>query len=176
VQKLFSAINARRKISLERFIYALGIRQVGEATAKRLARSYQSLDAFLGKAQFDDLIMIEDIGPSVAKDIMSFLQEPHNQAELKALLTEITVLEAEKIEAIASPIAGKTVVFTGKLEKLGRAEAKAMAERLGAKVASAVSAKTDFVVAGADAGSKLKAALELKVKILSEDEWLSFIS
>ncbi len=185
VDKLFKAIDARRTIGFERFIYALGIRQVGEATAKKLAAQYATLDdlraAMASAAQPEsearmDLLNIEDIGPSVAGDIIAFFNEPHNQDVLRDLAQLLTITPYNKPKAGNSPVAGKTVVFTGTLATIGRNEAKARAEQLGAKVASAVSAKTDYVIAGEDAGSKLTKARELGVTVLSEAEWLTLIS
>ena len=183
-KNLFDAIRSRRAIALDRFIYALGIRQIGEATAKRLAGTYGSLDrliAAMGEAQdrdseaYADLTNIEDIGPSVADDLLGFFAEKHNQDVLRDLQSLLTVETYERPRAVDSAVAGKTVVFTGTLEKMSRNEAKARAESLGAKVAGSVSAKTDYVVAGEDAGSKLKKAKELGVNVLSEDEWLELI-
>jgi DNA ligase (NAD+) len=183
-KKLFEAIAARRNVRLDRFIYALGIRHVGETTARLLARNYGSAGAFLkamraaGKDRegevFAELDNIEQIGPAVAEAIADFFAEKHNIDVVEDLLREVT---PEPLEAIdqASPISGKNVVFTGTLEKMTRSEAKASAERLGAKVAGSVSKNTDYVVAGPGAGSKLKNATELGVKILSEDEWLKLI-
>jgi DNA ligase (NAD+) len=183
--KLFRAIAGRREIPLDRFIYALGIRHVGETTAKLLARAFGNIDTFRsamstarqgkdGEA-FRELDAIEGIGETVALSIVEFFAEPHNVAVVDALLREVRPLPLPAI-AKSSPVAGKTVVFTGTLERLTRNEAKAQAERLGAKVSSSVSKKTDYVVAGADAGSKLKNARELGVTVLSEDEWLRLIS
>ena len=182
--KLFGAIEARRNIRLDRFIYSLGIRHVGETTAKLLARNYGTAEAFLkamkeaagnreGEA-FAELDNIEQIGPAVALAIADFFAEPHNVAVVEELLKEV---RPEPLEAIdhASPISGKTVVFTGTLEKMTRSEAKARAERLGAKVAGSVSKSTDYVVAGPGAGSKLKNAEALGVQVLTEDEWLKLI-
>ncbi len=173
VQNLFEAIEQRRTIALNRFIYALGIPQVGEATAKRLASSYGDLDS-LKKAQHDDLTAIEDIGPRVAEDIIQFFAEEHNQKVLTDLENQLTI-ESYAAPTSNSPVAGKTVVFTGTLETVSRQEAKAKAESLGAKVSGSVSKKTDYVIAGADAGSKLKNAKELGVTVLSEEEWLKLI-
>ncbi|MCE9506887.1 MAG: NAD-dependent DNA ligase LigA [Alphaproteobacteria bacterium] len=181
VKNLLEAIEERRTISLERFIYSLGIRQVGQATAKKLAQHYQNLDHLLSQmkecrdregAAFQSLLGIEDIGPSVAEDIVGFFAEPHNQHAVKDLQRELTVKDFERSKTVHSPVTGKTVVFTGKLLKMSREEAKAQAEALGAVVASSVSKNTDYVIAGEDAGSKLKKATELGVKVLSEDEWL----
>ena len=171
-------------IKLDRFIYALGIPHVGEITGRLLARAYGSIEAFrdamlaaasdrAGEA-YAELDNIEGIGPTVAEAIADFFGEPHNVEVVDELLREV---RPEPLEAIdhASPISGKTVVFTGTLEKMTRPEAKARAERLGAKVAGSVSKKTDYVVAGPGAGSKLKDAERLGLKVLSEDEWLALI-
>lgn len=171
-QKLFAAIDARRTISLERFIYALGIRQVGQATAKRLAAHYRTLDALMGDLHLDDLIGIEDIGAVVATDIMAFFAEDHNRDIVMRLQAELTVMDYNPPRITEGPFTGKTVVLTGTLTQMGRAEAKAKLESLGAKVAGSVSAKTDYVIAGMDAGSKLKKARELNVSVLSEDEFI----
>jgi DNA ligase (NAD+) len=185
-QKLFDAIEARRTISLSRFIYALGIRQVGEATARLLARHYLTLDAWrlamqAAAADHDgeawrQLTAIDQIGPAVAGDIADFFSEDHNRRALDDLVGQLRHVEAfAAVTDISSPVAGKTVVFTGSLQTLSRDEAKARAQELGAKVAGSVSAKTDYVVAGADAGSKLTKARDLGLTILTEDEWLSLI-
>ncbi len=179
-KNLFEAIEKRRTIAFDRFIYALGIRQVGEATAKKLAGQYGTLEvmrAEMAKAQIigsdarGDLLNIEDVGPSVADDLLGFFAEDHNREILDDLAHELTILPYERPLAVDSPVTGKTVVFTGTLTTMTRAEAKARAESLGAKVAGAVSKKTDYVVAGEDAGSKLKAARELGVEVLSEEAW-----
>ncbi|MBM3565325.1 MAG: NAD-dependent DNA ligase LigA [Alphaproteobacteria bacterium] len=179
---LMAAIEARRSISLARFIYALGIPQVGEATGKRLARHYGGFkgwwDAMRAAADpesdaYRDLTAIEDIGPSVAADLVEFAAEKHNRDAVADLAREVAVEDFVQPKAIKdSPIAGKTVVFTGTLTAMSRDEAKALAERMGAKVAGSVSAKTDLVVVGADAGSKAKKARELGVKTIDEDEWM----
>ncbi len=174
-KNLFAAIDARRTIAFNRFIYALGIRQVGEATAKRLAGVYGDL-AHLKQAERDDLLAIEDIGPAVADDILGFFAEPHNQEVLAGLEAQLDIQPYEMPQIGDSPVAGKTVVFTGTLEKMSRQEAKAKAETLGAKVSGSVSKKTDYVIAGADAGSKLKKAQELGVEVLSEEDWLALIA
>lgn len=169
-RKLLDAIERRRRIPLDRFIYALGIRQVGETTAKLLARHYRSVGAWKqameeivrhpdGEA-YHELTNISQIGPSVAEDIARFFAEEHNREALEDLLTEVTVEDFTRPAAAASPIAGKTVVFTGSLEKMTRQEAKSRAEALGANVAGSVSKKTDYVVVGADAGSKAAKAKE----------------
>jgi DNA ligase (NAD+) len=171
-RKLFDAINKRRIISLERFIYALGIRQVGQATAKRLASHYLSIHALLEPLDHDALIEIEDIGPAVAKDIIAFFSEDHNREIIERLLNEITVEDYVPPQTVDSVFGGKTIVLTGTLTQMTRAEAKAKLENLGAKVSGSVSAKTDYVIAGLDAGSKLKKAQELNVPVLSEDEFI----
>ena len=174
------AIETRRKIPLERFINALGIRFVGEANARLLARHYTSLAAWreaMEKAQHGDaealaeLASIDGIGPKVAEAILEFFAETHNRAVLDDLARQVQVQDAAGAATGASPLGNKTVVFTGTLERMSRAEAKATAEALGAKVAGSVSAKTDYVVVGADAGSKAKRAAELGVTILNEDQW-----
>jgi DNA ligase (NAD+) len=184
VEKLLAAIGQRRKIALDRFIYALGIRQVGEATAKLLARNYGSLKALraaMKDAQAEDseafreLDNIEGIGPSMAADIVGFFGEPHNIEALDDLASEVEIENAKLPTVSGSKVAGKTVVFTGSLETMTRDEAKARAETLGAKVAGSVSKKTDYLVVGADAGSKAKKAAELGVTTLTEQEWLALI-
>jgi len=184
VKNLIAAIEARRRISFDRFIYALGIRQVGQATAKKLALHYETLPRLRSEMQaamdgdsaaFQSLIAIEDIGPAVAKDIISFFNDAQQMAAVDDLAAELEILPHSRPQATDSPVAGKTVVFTGKLARLGREEAKAQAEALGAKVAGSVSKNTDYVVAGEEAGSKLKKAADLGVTVLSEDEWLALI-
>jgi DNA ligase (NAD+) len=180
-KNLFAAIDARRTIGLDRFIYALGIRHVGETTARLLARSYGTLEAFLTAMReaargrdteaFADLDSIGGIGEVVAAAIAEFFAEPHNIEVVEALLEHVTVTPLPSVDT-ASPVAGKTVVFTGALERMTREEAKAMAERLGAKVSGSVSRKTDLVVAGPGAGSKLKSAQGFGVEVIDEAEWL----
>ncbi|MEE8352735.1 MAG: NAD-dependent DNA ligase LigA [Rhodospirillales bacterium] len=181
---LFAALRQRSTISLDRFIYALGIHQVGQANARLLAKQYGSMSGWriqMDAAQdrdgdaFADLTNIDGIGPSVADDLLAFCAEDHNRDVLDDLGNLLTVEDFEAPDVGSSPIAGKTVVFTGSLETLSRAEAKVRAESLGAKVAGGVSKKTDYVVVGADAGSKAKKAAELGVATLSEDEWLALI-
>ncbi|MBK8211177.1 MAG: NAD-dependent DNA ligase LigA [Rhodospirillales bacterium] len=181
---LLAAIEARRQIPLDRFIYALGIRQVGQATAKLLARHYRSFAAWrAGMTEaadpasdaYRDLAAIDGIGPSVAADLVAFFAEPHNNGVLDDLLAEVTVQDFAGTAGGGGALAGKTIVFTGTLMQMTRSEAKARAEALGANVAGSVSKKTNFVVAGADAGSKAKKATDLGVATLSEDEWLALI-
>jgi len=184
VGKLYAAINERRSIALHRFIYALGIRHVGETTAKLLARSYGTYEAFAAAMQeaaplsgeaWNDLNAIEGIGEIVARAIVEFYKEPRNVEVINALVAEVTPQEAEQPVTSGSPVVGKTVVFTGALEKFTRDEAKARAESLGAKVAGSVSKKTDILIAGPGAGSKLDKAKELGVQTMDEDEWLALI-
>lgn len=183
-QNLFEAINNRRNISLDRFIYALGIPQIGQVTSRLLARHYGSLvnlqsqilvaQEVEGEA-WNDLLSLEGIGLNMAKDVVQFFAVPHNLEILKNLLIEIQILDYQPIELTESEISGKTLVFTGSLTSMSRAEAKAQAERLGAKVTSAVTAKTDLVIAGEDSGSKAKTAAALGVKIIAEKDWLSLL-
>lgn len=183
-KNLWAAIEKRRTISLDRFIYALGIRQIGESTAKRLAATYETIQTLMGAMQaaqnresesYAALLNIEDVGSSVAGDLLDFFAEPHNIQILNDVLGQVTVTDYIRPKVLDTPVAGKTVVFTGSLVKMTRAEAKSRAETLGAKVAGSVSAKTDYVVAGEDAGSKLTKARELNVTVLTEDEWLNLI-
>ena len=178
---LIAAIAERRTIALERFIYALGIRQVGQATARLLAKTYGTLAdwrAAMAAAQdrageaWTELNDIDGIGPAVAEDILAFTHEDHNRAVLDDLEALLDVQPFEQ-PAADSPVAGKTIVFTGTLEKMTRAEAKARAEALGAKVAGSVSAKTDLVVAGPGAGSKARKAAELGIETIDEDGWIA---
>ncbi len=180
VDNLKKAIAARRQIPLDRFINALGIRFIGETNARLLARHYQSLDvwraAMTRAAEGDaearaELDNIDGVGPKVAEAIYEFFVEAHNLEVLGDLAEEVDVEELAPPAGPTSPLAGKTVVFTGSLETMTRAEAKATAEARGAKVAGSVSAKTDYVVVGADAGSKARKAAELGVTVLSEAEW-----
>jgi DNA ligase (NAD+) len=183
VRNLFGAIEARRRIALERFIYALGMRHVGETTALALARGYGSWDAFhdacLKVAKDDEeaiaeMDALDQIGDTVIKAIAAYFGESHNRGIVERLTRQVTILDAEKPKS-NSAIAGKTVVFTGSLEKMTRDEAKAMAERLGAKAAGSVSKKTDYLVAGPGAGSKLAEAKKHGVAVLTEDEWLKLV-
>ncbi len=183
-EKLFAAINAKRSIPLDRFIYALGIRQIGTATAKLLAKTYGEWAAFekamheaanIESEAYAQLNAKDGIGASMIEDLTAFFAEPHNTKAIKALLAEVAPAKWQFAPEVQSAITGKTIVFTGTLEKMGRNEAKAKAEQMGANVAGSVSSKTDFVVVGADAGSKAKKAAELGVKTLSEDEWLALI-
>ena len=183
VRNLFVAIEQRREIALDRFIFSLGIRHVGETTALALARGYGSWNAFhdacLRVAKGDaeaiaEMDSLDQIGETVIEAIGAYFGESHNRRIVERLIKEVEILDAE-MPKIDSAIAGKTVVFTGALETMTRDEAKAMAERLGAKVAGSVSKKTDYVVAGPGAGSKLAEAKKLGVAVLTEDEWAKLI-
>jgi len=181
-RKLFEAIEARREIVLNRFIFALGIRHVGETNAIRLARRFESFEvlretarqAQAGTVFREDLIAIDGVGEVLAEAVADFFMEPHNEEALDALLREVRPQPMEAVKS-DSPVAGKVVVFTGSLSRLTRDEAKAMAERLGAKVSGSISKKTDLLVAGADAGSKLAKARELGVETIDEDGWLALV-
>jgi len=184
-RNLFRAIEARRSISLDRFIFALGIRHIGRENARLLARAYRSLDDLIANLiaasdrssdEHQELLGIDGIGPIVAEELIAFVAEPHNMEVLEDLVSELDVEDFEQEDAGDSPVAGKTVVFTGKLEAFTRDEAKAKAETLGAKVAGSVSKKTDFLIAGPGAGSKAKKAEKFGITVLSEREWLDLIS
>ena len=178
-RNLIRGIEARRTMPLERFIFGLGIRRIGEANAKLLARHYgdfanwraQMLAATtVGSDARLELGSIIGIGPAIAEELADFFAEPRNLATLDALAAEMTIEDAARA-AEDSPLAGKTIVFTGTLETMTRAEAEARAESLGAKVTKSVSKKTDYVVVGADAGSKAAKAAEAGVRTLTEPEW-----
>ncbi len=184
-KKLYAAIDARRKVPFARFLNGLGIRHVGQTTSNQFARGFLSWQAFwdaviraaeggAGSEGYSDLTGIDGIGGAAAKALIQFESEPHNSEMLSALLSEVTV-EDEVPAASDSPVAGKTVVFTGTLERMTRDEAKARASALGAKVAGSVSAKTDILVAGPGAGSKLAKAEGLGVRTMTEEEWLALI-
>ena len=180
VRNLFKAIDERRRVAINRFIYALGIRHVGETNARRLARHFIDFEQLRAAAKtaepggeaYAAFDAIDGLGPVVVEALHDFFAEPHNEREIDALLREVTLEPMPEIE-YSSPVAGKTVVFTGALERLTRDEAKAQAERFGAKIAGSVSKKTDLVVAGPGAGSKLTKARELGIEVISEDEWFA---
>ena len=183
VRNIVAAIEARRQIPLDRFINALGVRHIGDTTALVMARAYGSGEAFLsamdrvaaGDAEaIAELDAVDQIGEAVIEAAAAYFAEDHNRTIVANLVSEITILDAERPRADTA-VAGKTVVFTGSLERMTREEAKARAESLGAKVASSVSKKTDIVVAGPGAGSKLKTAAELGIQVLTEDEWLALV-
>jgi DNA ligase (NAD+) len=179
-RNLSRAIEARRQIPLERFIYALGIRRIGESNARLLARHYGSFAGWradmlaaveAGSEARGELDNIVGIGPAIAEELADFFGEPRNVHIVDELAAELTIEGAARITAIDSEIAGKSLVFTGSLETMTRPEAKARAEALGAKVTDSVSKKTDLVVIGADAGSKARKATELGVRTITEAEW-----
>ena len=181
VKKLFDAIDQRREVELDRFIFGLGIRHVGETNARLLARSYGTLENFVEqmRAAADpesearaELLSIDGVGEVLAEALTDFFAEKHNRDVIEGLKkagVRAVPLEAQQTD---SPIAGKTVVFTGSLERMTRSEAKARAEQMGAKVAGSVSAKTDLVVAGPGAGSKIAKARELGIEVIDEDQWM----
>jgi DNA ligase (NAD+) len=182
-QNLFAAINARREISFEKFLYALGIRHIGQGNAQLIARHYLSFEKFKDEiaaatdkegSAWAELMSIDGVGGAAAGSLVEFLNAPQNAFVVEELLAAVNVMDAEAPSS-DSAVAGKTVVFTGKLELMSRDEAKAKAQGLGAKVSGSVSAKTDYVVAGPGAGSKLKKAESLGVKVLTEAEWLAMI-
>ncbi|MBE7636696.1 NAD-dependent DNA ligase LigA [Sneathiella sp. P13V-1] len=184
VSNLFNAIDDRRSVDLDRFIFALGIRHIGQGNARLLAKNYLTIDALMKAfdaeqtdqgVAYTELLNIDGIGEAVADAVKEFFSEPQNRELLFDLMKEVTVIEFEAPD-LESEVAGKTVVFTGSLELMTRAEAKAQAESLGAKVSGSVSAKTDYLVAGAKAGSKLKKAESLGVQTLTEQEWLDMIT
>ena len=184
VRNLFAAIAARRSIALNRFLYALGIRRVGETNSKRLARHFGTIEAVRAAARAAadpagegraELHAIDGLGDTVAEALADFFAEPHNEEELDRLLSAVTV-EPMEAAAAASAISGKTIVFTGSLERMTRDEAKARAEALGAKVSGSVSKKTDIVVVGPGAGSKEKKARELGLNVITEDAWMALAS
>jgi DNA ligase (NAD+) len=180
VRNLFKAIAERRRVPINRFIYALGVRHVGETNARRLARHFADFEQFRAAASaaepggeaYAAFDAIDGLGPVVVEALHDFFAEPHNEREIDALLREVTLEPMPEIES-SSPVAGKTVVFTGALERLTRDEAKAQAERFGAKISGSVSKKTDLVVAGPGAGSKLTKARELGIEVISEEEWFA---
>jgi DNA ligase (NAD+) len=183
-QNLFDAIDDKRKIALNRLIFALGIRHVGETSASLLANHYVSWQPFetamtrasIGKgAAWEELLAIDGVGAVLAASVIATFQNEKERAAIDALIAELDVQPVVTRAPVDSPVAGKTVVFTGTLEKMTRAEAKATAESLGAKVAGSVSAKTDLLVAGPGAGSKAKSAAALGIEIIDEDGWLSLI-
>ncbi|NRA87873.1 MAG: NAD-dependent DNA ligase LigA [Rhizobiales bacterium] len=187
VDKLFKAINDRRKIGLDRFIFGLGIRHIGETTARMLARSYENIETFLPAMKaaaipigtdgslineaYADLVNLDGVGDVVALSLVQFFAEENNVNFIDKLLDAVTTIPLEKADD-SSPVAGKVMVFTGSLEIMTRNEAKAKAESLGAKVTGSVSKKTDILVAGPGAGSKLKKAESLGIQVLTEEEWI----
>ncbi len=184
VTNLFQAIDEKRKIPLNRLIFALGLRHVGESAANLLARHYRSWSAFeaaitaarVGEGpEWADLLSIDGVGTVMAASLVTAFQQERERASIDRLVAELSVQDMEVRAPTASPVAGKTVVFTGTLEKMTRAEAKARAEALGAKVSGSVSAKTDLVVAGPGAGSKAKDAERFGGEMIDEDAWIRLI-
>ncbi len=182
-EKLFDAIDARRNIGFARVLYALGLRHVGAQSAALIARHYGSWTTFIdamyeakdpSSAAWNLLLSIDGVGEVMANSLIAAFENEAERASITRLSDELTIEDAEQPDT-DSPVAGKIVVFTGTLEKMTRAEAKARAESLGAKVSGSVSAKTDILVAGPGAGSKAKKALELGVQTMDEDAWLSLI-
>jgi DNA ligase (NAD+) len=180
IANLKKSIEDRRTIALDRFIYALGIRQIGQANARTLAKNYLTFEAWydamiaakdIEGTAYEDLINIDGIGTSMAQDLIDFFDEPHNREVMADLRAQLDIEAFDVPDTTDSPVAGKIVVFTGTLVTMSRAEAKAKAESLGAKVSGSVSKKTDYVVAGESAGSKLKKAEELGVAVLTEEGW-----
>jgi DNA ligase (NAD+) len=179
-RNLARAIEARRRIPLDRFIYALGVRRIGQSNARLLARHYGSFANWRaemlaaveagseGRAELDNIV---GIGPAIAEELADFFGEARNVELLDQLAAELTIEDAARAQTADSEIAGKTLVFTGTMETMTRPEAKARAEALGAKVTDSVSKKTDLVVVGVDAGSKARKATELGVRTVSETEW-----
>ncbi len=185
VTKLFASINTRRKIGVDKFIYSLGIRHIGQENAKLLAKNYISFQEFfesakkindIAFAEYNEMLNIDGLGEKIIRSVALFFSNEKHIKIVENLLRQIEVEDFKKSENSDSELAGKSIIFTGTLAKLTRAEAKAMAEKAGAKVVSAISSKTDYLIAGEDAGSKLKKATQLEIKIISEDEFLTLIS
>lgn len=184
VKKLLTAIADKKKISFDRFIYALGIPQIGQVTARQLALLFTDPKTFLEESllchdeeskAYQTLINQDGIGKSIVMDLAAYMMHPQNQAVFQSLLDHVTVVPYEKPYAENGVLSGKMIVFTGTLSKMSRQEAKATAERLGAKVGSSISKKVDLVVVGVDAGSKLRDAQNLGIQVIDEEAWLSII-
>jgi len=172
-QNLLASIEKSKKTTLARFIFALGIRHVGETTGKDLAQHFQSIDALI-TASYEQLLEVKDVGPTVAQSIIEFMAESHNREVIEALIASGIECQVDK-KQIVDAVSGKTFVLTGTLPTLSREQAKDMLEKAGAKVAGSVSAKTDYVVAGADAGSKLEKAQQLGVAVIDEAQLLQLL-
>ena len=184
MKNLFQAIEEKRRIGLDKLIFALGIRHVGESSANLLASHYGTWaafesamsDAVIGTGrQWADLTGIDGVGEVLAASVVNVFHQPGERALIDRLVAHLDIAEGRRRVPSDSPVAGKTVVFTGTLEKMTRAEAKSRAEALGAKVSGSVSARTDLVVAGPGAGSKARTAESLGVEIIDEDAWLRLI-
>ena len=171
---LIKAIDESKSTSLARLIYALGIRHVGETTAKDLANHYRNMHALMD-ASMEDLLTVNDVGPVVAGSIVNFMQEAHNREVIEQLLASGLQLSVEE-KKMSAAVSGKTFVLTGTFPTLTRDEAKDLLEKAGAKVAGSVSKKTDYVVAGSDAGSKLTKAEELGIPVIDEDMMLGLLT
>jgi DNA ligase (NAD+) len=183
-QKLFRAIEAKRRIPMNRLLFALGIRHVGESASALIARHYGNWAEFIAAMEqaaplegpaWEDLLAIDGVGEVMATSLVTAFAQPAERASIDRLAERLEIEDVVAPAADGSPVAGKTVVFTGSLEKMTRAEAKARAEALGAKVSGSVSNKTDLLVAGPGAGSKAKKAAELGIETLDEDGWLALI-
>ncbi len=181
---LFAAIRERKKVTFDRFLYALGINHVGETTAKIISRNYISFKHFMEAAiasinpeteSYQHLVNISGIGPKAADAIIAFFNEEHNKKVLDELQSEVEISDYEPTSSDRSIFSGKTIVFTGTMEKMSRNEAKARAESIGANVTNSVSKKTDYVIAGKKAGNKIRKAAKLGVKIISEEDWLEIL-
>jgi DNA ligase (NAD+) len=182
IENLFFAINSKREIALDKFIYAIGVRHVGETTAKLLAQHFISYKNFIRvmlsnekNHEYEELVALDGIGEKMVSAIIDYFRDQRNLQMVLDLEKELKIIDMPA-KISDSKLSGKSVIFTGSLEKMSRAEAKKRAEELGMKVVGSVSAKTDFVVVGSEAGSKLKKAQELNLTILNEDEWLTLIS
>jgi DNA ligase (NAD+) len=183
-KNLFDAIEEKRKIPFSRLLFALGIRHVGEQASALIARNYATWGAFtaamdaaadLDGPEWERLLGIDGVGEVLARSLVQTMTEPHERAGIERLVAHLEVEEARVPDTSGSPVAGKTVVFTGTLERMTRAEAKARAEALGARVSGSVSARTDLLVAGPGAGSKAKKAADLGVEVVDEEGWFALI-
>ncbi len=185
VSNLLKSIQDCKSVTLDRFIYSLGIRQVGLSTARLLAANYGEISRWCGEMiaagsinskEYSDLLNIDQIGPSVANDLIGFFEDKNNVAVIEDLLSQLNIRPYELSQIGESIFTGKTIVFTGTLESMGRSEAKSRAEKLGAKVTGAISTNTDYIIVGANSGAKAVKAESLGVKVLKEDEWLDLIN
>ena len=184
VDNLIDAINSKRFISLDKLLFSLGIRHLGEGASKLIARHYLSWDAFSMAMEevykqntdaWNDLISIDGVGETLCKSLCDTFSNQNQRLEINRLVDKLEVEALELIQPLDNQVFGKKVVFTGTLEKMSRGEAKMHAERLGARVVSSVSVKTDLVIAGPGAGSKAKKAAELGIAIINEDDWIQLV-